>query len=405
MASQINASNSGFGGIVSTGDSSGVLQLQAAGTTIATIQSTGLNLGSNGVVFSDSSSQTAAASPYVLKNRIINGAMVIDQRNAGASVSISGLVNTYTLDRWVIRNDTEAVVSVQQSSTAPTGFNNSLLYTVTTADTSLGATQNHSVQQRIEGFNFADLGWGTANAKTITISFWVRSSLTGTFGGAISNSAADRSYPFTYTISAANTWEYETITIAGDTTGTWLTTNGVGAYLYFSTGAGTTVSGTAGAWAAADYRSATGAVSVVGTNGATFYITGVQLEQNTSATPFERRLYGQELLLCQRYYEKSYDYSVVPGTASSASSCVVMHSAQSTANQGLKFQVVKRATPTLTGYSYTSGTINNWTVASVGDGAVTFGNIGLTGWRFTQVVGSSGTFNWAEGHYTASAEL
>lgn len=260
--------------------------------------------GTTGVTFNDSSLQGAAASPYVLKNRIINGDMRIDQRNAGASVSISGLINTYTLDRWVIRNDTEAVVSVQQSSIAPTDFNNSLLYTVTTADTSLGATQNHSVQHRIEGYNMADLGWGTANAKTITLSFWVRSSLTGTFGGAISNSAANRSYPFTYTISAANTWEQKTITIAGDTSGTWLTTNGIGAYLYFSTGAGSTISGTAGAWAAADYRSATGATSVVGTNGATFYITGVQLEIGTSATPFERRMYGQELANCQRYYYK-----------------------------------------------------------------------------------------------------
>jgi hypothetical protein len=158
-------------------------------------------------------------------------------------------------------------------------------------------------------------------------------------------------------------------------------------------------------WTGSDKRATTGATSLVATSGATLYITGVQLERNTTATPFEWIPYGMELLLCQRYYEKSYDYSVVPGTASSASSCVVMHSANSGANQGLKFQVVKRATPTLTGYSYFTGAINNWTVASVGDGAVTFGNIGLTGWRFTQVVGSSGGFNWAEGHYTASAEL
>jgi hypothetical protein len=283
----------------------------AGGTTSTGAYQSVASVGTSGQILTSNGAsalptfQTAEASPYVLKNRIINGAMVIDQRNAGASVSISGLTNTYTLDRWVIRNDTEAVVSVQQSSTAPTNFNNSLLYTVTTADTSLGATQSHSVQQRIEGYNMADLAWGTANAKTITISFWVRSSLTGTFGGSISNSAANRSYPFTYTISAANTWEQKTVTIAGDTSGTWLTTNGIGAYLYWSTGAGTDRSGTAGAWAAADYRSATGAVSVVGTNGATFYITGVQLEVGSSATPFERRLYNQELANCQRYYYKT----------------------------------------------------------------------------------------------------
>jgi hypothetical protein len=235
------------------------------------------------------------------KNRIINGDMRISQRNATASVSISGVVNTYTLDRWVIRNDAEGIVSVEQSSTAPTGFNNSLLYTVTTADASLGASQNYSVQQRIEGFNMADFGWGTASAQTVTLSFWVRSSLTGTFGGAISNSAANRSYPFTYTISVANTWEQKTVTIAGDTTGTWLTTNGIGAYLYFATGAGSTVSGTAGAWGGADYRSATGAVNLISTAGATFYITGVQLEKGSTATSFDYRPYGTELALCQRY--------------------------------------------------------------------------------------------------------
>jgi hypothetical protein len=254
--------------------------------------------GSNGIT---QAGEFNSDSTFGFKNRIINGAMVIDQRNAGASVSLSGLAVTYTLDRWAIRNDTDAVVSVQQSSTSPSGFTNSLLYTVTTADSSLGASQNYSIQQRIEGFNMADFGWGTANAQTVTLSFWVRSSLTGTFGGAISNSAANRSYPFSYTISAANTFEYKTITIVGDTTGTWITTNGIGAYIYLSTGAGSSVSGTAGAWAGSDFRSATGATSVVGTDGATFYITGVQLEVGTQATSFEYRQYQQELALCQRY--------------------------------------------------------------------------------------------------------
>ena len=144
----------------------------------------------------------------------------------------------------------------------------------------------------------------------MTVSFWVRSSLTGTFGGALRNNDATRSYPFTYIISAANTWEYKTITIAGDTSGTWLTDNGVGIRLVFGLGVGSTLSGTAGAWAAADYQSATGAVSVVGTLNATFYITGVQLEAGSVATPFERRPYGTELAHCQRYV-----YVAVTGTA------------------------------------------------------------------------------------------
>ena len=303
MASQINASNSGFGGIVSTGDSSGVLELQAAGTTIATIQSTGLNLGSNGVVFSDASTQTAAASPYVLKNRIINGNMVIDQRNAGASVTPATIYSQYTLDRWVYIFDTASKISIQQNAasvTPPAGFTNYLGATTVSAY-SVTSGNFLFISQKIEGYNIADLAWGTANAKTVTLSFWVRSSLTGTFGGSLRNSAGDRSYPFSYTISVANTWELKSITIAGDTSGTWLTTNGVGVELGFGLGVGSTYSGTAGAWAAANYLSATGATSVVGTASATFYITGVQLEIGTSATPFERRLYNQELANCQRY--------------------------------------------------------------------------------------------------------
>jgi hypothetical protein len=258
--------------------------------------------GSNGVTFNDSSLQGAAASPYVLKNRIINGAMVIDQRNAGASTTPTTNA-TFNLDRWRNSLTQASKFSVQQNAasvTPPTGFTNYLGVTSTSAY-SVTSGDIFGQIQVIEGFNIADLGWGTANAKTITISFWVRSSLTGTFGGSLSNGGASRSYPFTYTISSANTWEQKSITIAGDTSGTWNTTNGVGIALNFSLGTGSTYSGTAGAWAGAEYYSATGATSVVGTNGATFYITGVQLEQNTSATPFERRLYGTELNLCYRY--------------------------------------------------------------------------------------------------------
>jgi hypothetical protein len=255
--------------------------------------------GTNGVTFPDSSLQAAAASPYVLKNRIINGAMVVDQRNAGASVT--PVDNGFVTDRWRFSLSQASKLTSQQSTTAPTGFGFSLLVTSSSAYT-VGASESFLVSQKIEGFNFADLAWGTANAKTITVSFWVRSSLTGTFGGSIANSAANRWYPFSYTISSANTFEYKTITITGDTTGTWVgATNGTGAVLYFSLGAGATVSGTAGAWSGTTFVQPTGAVSVVGTSGATFYITGVQLEQNTSATPFERRLYNQELANCQRY--------------------------------------------------------------------------------------------------------
>ena len=242
-----------------------------------------------------------ASSTFGFKNRIINGAMVIDQRNAGASVTPTA--SGYTLDRWNAAVSQSSKFSVQQSSTSTTGFKNSLLVT-SLSNYSVLAGDYFDIDQRIEGFNVADLEWGTANAQTVTLSFWVRSSLTGAFGGSLQNSAGNRSYPFTYTINSANTFEQKTITITGDTTGTWLTTNGIGLRVSFGVGVGSTYSGTAGAWSANNYLSATGATSVVGTNGATFYITGVQLEKGSTATSFDYRPFTTELQLAQRYYYK-----------------------------------------------------------------------------------------------------
>jgi hypothetical protein len=271
-----------------------------------------------------------------MRNRIINGAMVIDQRNAGASVTPTN--GQFSVDRWTCALTQASKFSIQQDAgavTPPVGFTDYLGVTSLSAY-SVVSGDLFFIRQAIEGFNTSDLGWGTANAKTITLSFWVRSSLTGTFGGSLNNSAQNRSYPFTYTINAANTWEYETITIAGDTSGTWLTNNGVGIYLQLSLGTGSTFSGTAGAWSGSTFYSATGATSVVGTNGATFYITGVQLEVGTQATSFEYRQYGTELALCQRYFEKA--------TGNSYSSY------GATFNYvNWFFKATKRATPTITG--------------------------------------------------------
>jgi hypothetical protein len=239
------------------------------------------------------------------KNRIINGAMVISQSAAGASVTNDAADLKFAVDRTNIYGTVSSKFTAQQNAgsvTPPAGFINYLGITSSSAYT-VGAGENFWVQQRVEGLNIADLGWGAAGASTVTLSFWVRSSLTGTFGGAFQNSANNRSYPFTYTISVANTWEQKTVTVAGDTSGTWLTTNGVGVKVTWGLGVGSTFSGTAGAWAAANYNSATGAVSVVGTSGATFYITGVQLEKGSTATSFDYRPYGTEFMLCQRYYE------------------------------------------------------------------------------------------------------
>jgi hypothetical protein len=246
-------------------------------------------------------------------NRIINGAMTVDQRNAGASVTnIAG--NVYTLDRWQANGDQASKFTIQQNAasvTPPAGFINYLGITSSSAY-SVGAAESFVIRQKIEGLNVADLGWGAAGAATVTLSFWVRSSLTGTFGGSISNSARNRSYPFSYTISTANTWEQKSVTIAGDTTGTWLTTTGIGIEIDFGLGVGTTYSETAGAWVAGQKISATGATSVVGTSGATFYITGVQLEAGSTASPFAHENYGDTLRKCQRYYEWGGDNAFIP---------------------------------------------------------------------------------------------
>ena len=268
--------------------------------------------GTSGLTFPDNSTQATAATGFGFKNRIINGAMMIDQRNAGASVTAVNTGYTYTVDRFAIYGSVSSKFTAQQNAgsiTPPTGFINYLGITSSSAY-SVPSGELYVIRHGIEGLNIADLGWGTANAQTVTLSFWVRSSLTGTFGGSLRNNAADRSYPFSYTINTANTWEQKTITVAGDTTGTWLTTNGAGIILFLGLGAGSTFSGTAGAWAGADYRSATGATSVVGTNGATFYITGVQLEKGSTATSFDYRPYGTELALCQRYCFRATSYDL-----------------------------------------------------------------------------------------------
>ena len=263
--------------------------------------------GTNGIttpMYNGSITANAVTPSVNMKNRIINGAMVIDQRNAGASVTNTSADLVFPVDRTNIYGTVSSKFTAQQNAgsvTPPVGFTNYLGCTSSSAYT-VGASESFWVQQRIEGFNTADLQWGTANAKTVTLSFWVRSSLTGTFGGSFQNSASDRSYPYSYTISSANTWEYKTITVAGDTTGTWIgATNGMGIKIFWGLGSGATVSNTAGAWAAGTFTSATGATSVVGTNGATFYITGVQLEVGSTATSFDYRPYSTELMLCQRY--------------------------------------------------------------------------------------------------------
>jgi hypothetical protein len=355
-----------------------------------------------------------AGNASIMKNRIINGAMVIDQRNAGAEVN-PAVDGSYYLDRWKVTSTQTGKFKIGQNAgsvTTPAGFTNYLGVTSLSAY-SVISTDVFSVFQPIEGFNTADLDFGKSTAKTITISFQVYSSLTGTFSGAIGNSAVNRSYPFTYSVSVANTWTTISVTIAGDTTGTWLTTNGVGMRVFFNLGAGSTYSGTAGAWAAGDYRAVTGSVSVVGTNGATFYITGVQLEVGSSATGFEYVNYQTSLANCQRYYEKSYNVDVVPATNTGSGTFFVpilyINSTTLDVGGSVKFTVTKRANPSILYYTE-SGTANTWDRSSAGGGSGTLtpttNRIGTS--SFNVYVIGSGFSNIAymlSGHWTASAEL
>jgi hypothetical protein len=295
--------------------------------------------GSDGVTFPDSTNQFSGGA-FSFKNRILNGDMRIDQRNAGASVSVDGAA-PYTLDRWQPVDSSDGAFSVQRDTVVPPGFVNSLKVTTTTADASLSASQFANLLYKIEGNNVADLGWGTASAKTVTLSFWVRSSLTGTFAGSIRNDAGARSYVFNYTISSADTWEYKTITIAGDTSGTWETGISTGLLLTWSFGAGSNFDATAGSWLAGSFFNTSGAVSVIGTLNATWYITGVQLEVGSVATPFERRPYGTELALCQRYCQVS------GGEQSTQTVMVGVSNGTTVSTQSLKPYVKFRTLPTL----------------------------------------------------------
>ena len=383
-----------------------------AATDTATLNAQTQTLTNKTLVASGSNSVEATAGPTATqlagnRNKIINGAMMIDQRNAGASVTQTATF-LYSVDRFGISGSVTSKFTAQQSTTAPVGFTNSLLCTSSSAY-SVGSSDSFSIQQRIEGLNCSDLAWGTANAASITLSFWVRSSLTGTFGGSLRNSAADRSYPFTFVINAANTWEQKTVTIAGDTSGTWLTSTGIGIIVSFSLGAGSTLSGSSGSWSANNYVSATGATSVVGTNGATFYITGVQLEKGATATPFENRLYGTELALAQRYFVKfggtsAYEHIGVLGTAYSTISVT----------QGIQLPVIMRAAPSISAATLlVSDGVTNTACTSFGlasGGAETSPLVvggtfttagGLTQYRPYQVYANNST----SAYYNISAEL
>ena len=358
------------------------------------------------LVTSTSGGILGAGNASIMKNRIINGAMMISQRGT----SFTPALYDYTLDRYQTQVTQSSKFTIAQSTTAPAGFGFSMLATSSSAY-SITSTDCFAEKQYIEGFNFYDCAWGTASAKTVTLSFWVQSSLTGTFGGALQNSAGNRSYPYSYTISSANTWTQVSVTILGDTTGTWVgATNGVGCVVIFSLGMGSTLSNTAGAWAAGDYRSATGATSVVGTNGATFYITGVQLEVGSSATGFEYVNYQTSLANCQRYYENNYGVGYAVGSVQAydgnGGAYITGYqtgSAQKSVSQ--TYKVTKRDKPTITFYDNAG---NSGKLSALDTGGTPTNNINV-GYAYNNqhqiIAGYTGTAAGLTVFWTSSAEL
>ena len=297
------------------------------------------------------------------KNRIINGGMVIDQRNAGASSSVVN--GTYYLDRFACYTSTASDYTVGQnlnSATPPAGFQKYMGFQSAIA-TSPAASDYHFFAQQIEANNISDIQFGSAGAKSLTLSFWVRSSLTGTFGGAITNNNSTRSYPFSFTIDSANTWEQKSVTIPGDTSGTWsLSGTGSGMFVRFMLGSGSNRTGTVNTWASANYDGPTGCTALTATSGATYYITGVQLEVGTVATSFDFRSYGTEYQLCQRYFEKSIaDGTAANATTNPAPTLVGANYSSVTTRTQIFYKVPKRATPTLTRIpSSTGGSGSQW---------------------------------------------
>ena len=273
--------------------------------------STTLTLGASGdTVDLSNAAVTLPDSAYLAnRNRIINGAMQIAQRGTTGTAGAGG--SYLACDRWKAWDASDAAVTVSQEADGPTGqFTKCLKYNITTADASITVSQFGMIRQMIEGNNIIGLGFGTASAQSVTISFWVKSSLTGSHGGALNNGNEDRSYPFAYTVSSADTWEKKSVTISGDTSGTWDTDSTAGMIVTFGLGTGTTYQGTADEWQAGNYFQPSGTIQNIGTI-SNWNVTGVQLEIGDTATPFEYKTYGQELAACQRYYREIAGYTGV----------------------------------------------------------------------------------------------
>ena len=267
------------------------------------------------------------------RNFIINGGCAIDQRNGGSSVTTG-----FAIDRTQIEGfDGGGTGTGQQVTDSPSGFTHSLKITVTGTDTSLASTDFYTLRQIVEGYNIAHLGFGASGGTSVTLSFFVKSSLTGNFSCSLGNGDNNRSYPIMYTINTADTWEKKTMTFPADTTGTWGTGNGRGILVRWSLGAGSGRLGTANQWNGSQAHGATGTTNLFATNAATFQITGLQLEAGSVATDFEHRSFAQEFALCQRYFQKN---------ATAQMYLTLVRTADNQHRLNLNLPVTMRATPT-----------------------------------------------------------
>ena len=391
----------------------GTVRLGVGNTGATTLDAVTVNNAGNVSVpsLTVNSNNISSVNSLGFRNRIINGDFRINQRGV---TSVAGGSEVYTLDRWIVANYfLSGAVSVAQSSDAPAGFTNSLLVTNGTGE-ALAAGDFGSIRQKIEGFNVADLAWGTASAVPITISFWVKSSVTGNYSVGLINNALNRANRTVFTINAANTWEQKTVQFSGDTTGTWVTNNGIGLYVDVVLVAGSNQHAAANTWTANALEGVSGASAnwVTSTN-ATFFITGVQLEAGTVASPFERRDYGRELAMCQRYFCKTMDQNTVPANGLSGGANGYIYITPNATNAKVaatwKYPVTMRAIPTITTFGYAGAASNTWRNIDNSNNGPTITAFN-TGQEMVGLYGDGTVTAWAAGQgyvgaATASAEL
>jgi hypothetical protein len=365
-----------------------------------------VSYGGSSITFEDGSIVSSGSAGF--KNKIINGGMVINQRyGTTAQTNVSGFVT----DRFQVLNSSAGTVNVQTVTTAPADFSYSTQLTANTADASVGSTDSVIFYTTVEGYNTTDLNWGTVNARTVTLSFWVRSSLAGTYSASIVSQNGGVSFPFNYTISSSNTWTQITQTITGPTSGTFGTTNDVAFYVEFALLTGSTYQGTPNAWSAGNWRGTASQVNWMATSGNTFNITGIQLEKGTTASSFEFRSYTKELVLCQRYlwvYSGAYAYARGPVLNVGTTSTIWYFQYPTTMRAAPSLTLNNITSSTIEFANYTNGAAPTYSSAVFNESSIWGGCITLITTGSTFTIGGVGNWRWTgapSANFTFSAEI